>query len=251
MAEIPGRDEQLHGVLAAWAEDDDQRQAIAAAIVSLTGAGVRIGRELAVAPLVGGLDDVVGNNASGDPQKKMDLFAHGLVLESLRAGPVAAIASEEEELPAVLVPRRATGRRRRPARRLREPRHQRSGRPHLLDPTQHRRGTRARLPATRGRAARRRVHPLRPGDDSRADNRLGHGPLRPVTRRRGVRPVDAGHPGFPPGPPNTRSTRRMPGTGCPGSAPTSRTCRPGPRVCGAWTSACGGTARSSSRPCGS
>lgn len=104
MAEIPGRDEQLHGVLAAWAENDDQRQAIAAAVVSLTSAGVLIGRELAVAPFVGGLDDVVGNNASGDPQKKTDLLAHGLVLESLRAGPVAAIASEEEELPAVLVP---------------------------------------------------------------------------------------------------------------------------------------------------
>lgn len=104
MAEIPGRDEQLHGVLTAWADGDEHRRAIAAAIVALAGAGVRIGRELAVAPLVGGLDDVVGNNASGDPQKKMDLFAHGLLLESLRAGPVAAVASEEEELPAVLVP---------------------------------------------------------------------------------------------------------------------------------------------------
>lgn len=104
MADIPGRDEQLHGVLAAWADANDQRRATAAAIVSLADAGVRIGRELAVAPLLGGIDDVVGNNASGDPQKRMDLFAHRLVLESLLNGPVAVLASEEEELPTVLVP---------------------------------------------------------------------------------------------------------------------------------------------------
>ena len=104
MAEIPGRDEQLHGVLAAWADGNDQRRATAAAIVSLADAGVRIGRELAVAPLLGGIDDVVGNNASGDPQTRMDLFAHRLVLESLLNGPVAVLASEEEELPTVLVP---------------------------------------------------------------------------------------------------------------------------------------------------
>lgn len=103
-AEIRGCDERLPCVLAAWAGGDAPREAVAAAIASLTSAGVRIGRELAVAPLVGGLDDVVGNNASGDPQKRMDLFAHQLVLESLRAGPVAVLASEEEELPTVLAP---------------------------------------------------------------------------------------------------------------------------------------------------
>ncbi len=104
MADTPGRDEQLHEVLAAWAGGDQGRAAVATTLVALAGAGVALGRHLAVAPLAIGIDEVVGTNGSGDPQKEMDLSAHRLVLESLRAAPVAAIVSEEQDKPVELAP---------------------------------------------------------------------------------------------------------------------------------------------------
>ena len=104
MADTPGPNERLHEVLAVWADGDEERQAIAATIAALAGASVEIGRQLAIAPIGEGLDEEVGSNASGDPQKKMDEFAHRLVLESLRVAPVAVFASAEHDHPVELAP---------------------------------------------------------------------------------------------------------------------------------------------------
>ncbi len=90
---------RLDEVLAEWAGGAEDRLAIAATIVALAAASVQIGRQLAVAPLVGGLDDKVGSNASGDLQSRMDEQAHGVLLDALRGAPVAVFASEEHDVP--------------------------------------------------------------------------------------------------------------------------------------------------------
>jgi fructose-1,6-bisphosphatase I len=102
MPETPEQDERLGTVLSAWADGKEERRAVASTVEALAGAAVAIGRQLAVAPIVGGLDEKLGRNASGDTQKKMDALAHQLVLQSLQAAPVAAVASEEDDHPIVL-----------------------------------------------------------------------------------------------------------------------------------------------------
>jgi len=104
VADTPGSDEQLHEVLAAWAGGDEGRVGVATTLVALAGAGVALGRHLAMAPLAAGIEEVVGTDTSGDPQKEADLLAHRLVLESLRGAPVAALVSEEQDKPVELAP---------------------------------------------------------------------------------------------------------------------------------------------------
>ena len=94
----------LDGVLAAWADDAEDRRAVVSVILALAAASVEIGRQLAVAPLVGGLDDKVGSNASGDLQSRMDEQAHRILLDALQSTPVAVFASEEHDVPIGLDP---------------------------------------------------------------------------------------------------------------------------------------------------
>jgi len=101
---MSGRSEPLHEVLDAWAGGNEEAEATSTVIVALANAGAAIGRQLAVAPLSGELDEVVGTNPAGDPQRKADLLAHRLVLESLRAAPVASVVSEEDDGPIALSP---------------------------------------------------------------------------------------------------------------------------------------------------
>ena len=99
MADTAGHPDRLDEVLAAWAADHDDRRAIASTVVALAAASVEIGRQLALAPLVGGLDDKLGSNASGDLQSRMDDQAHRVLLDALAATPVAVFASEEHDVP--------------------------------------------------------------------------------------------------------------------------------------------------------
>ena len=87
MADTAGHPDRLDEVLAAWAADDDDRRAIASTVVALAAASVEIGRQLALAPLVGGLDDKLGSNASGDLQSRMDDQAHRVLLDALAGHP--------------------------------------------------------------------------------------------------------------------------------------------------------------------
>jgi fructose-1,6-bisphosphatase I len=99
VADTSGDPVRLDEVLAAWAAGTEDREAVASAIVALAAASIEIGRQLAVAPLVGGLDDKVGSNASGDLQSRMDEQAHRVLLDALQATPVAVFASEEHDIP--------------------------------------------------------------------------------------------------------------------------------------------------------
>ncbi len=104
MSDTPVRNERLDDVLVAWAQDDEQRHAIARTIVALAKAAVALGHQLETAPLIGGLDETLGTNASGDAQKVLDAEAHRLLLSSLEHAPVAAMASEEDDHSTALTP---------------------------------------------------------------------------------------------------------------------------------------------------
>ncbi|MGO9557785.1 MAG: class 1 fructose-bisphosphatase [Acidimicrobiales bacterium] len=97
MPDTEAPSEQLAAVLAAWADGDARRDAVARTIGALSQAAVAVGRQLELAPLTGGLDETLAINASGDRQKRIDLAAHNLVLRSLEHAPVAAMASEEHD----------------------------------------------------------------------------------------------------------------------------------------------------------
>ncbi|MDB5396812.1 MAG: inositol phosphatase/fructose6-bisphosphatase [Rhodospirillales bacterium] len=56
---------------------------------------------VAAGPLVGNLAAVRHEGSAGDPQKELDVRANELILEALASSPVAAVASEEMDEPAI------------------------------------------------------------------------------------------------------------------------------------------------------
>jgi len=78
------------------------RAAAAQAVLALAGAAVRIARLLNDGPLAGDLAEVVAEESFGDAQKYLDLHANEVIIESLRAAPVAWLGSEEMEHPMAL-----------------------------------------------------------------------------------------------------------------------------------------------------
>lgn len=96
--------EQLADVLAAWAAGDSSRADVARTIEAVVGAAVRLGERLGSAFLVGGLDEPLGLNASGDAQKVLDAEANELFADVLADMPVAAMASEEDEHARAITP---------------------------------------------------------------------------------------------------------------------------------------------------
>jgi fructose-1,6-bisphosphatase I len=92
----------LHAYLDDPACDNPMRVAVVAAIEALARAAVELAAIIASGPLVGitGQDGAV--NSGGDRQKDIDVVADRLMREALRAAPVAAVLSEEVELPEML-----------------------------------------------------------------------------------------------------------------------------------------------------
>jgi len=78
------------------------RPEIAAAIASLATGAREISRMIAAGPLVGIWGTEGGVNPDGDAQKDIDISADRLMRSVLRNAPVAAVLSEEAQLPEVL-----------------------------------------------------------------------------------------------------------------------------------------------------
>jgi len=74
----------LDGVLAAWADDAEDRRAVVSVILALAAASVEIGRQLAVAPLVGG-STTKWEATLARLQSRMDEQAHRILLDALQS----------------------------------------------------------------------------------------------------------------------------------------------------------------------
>ena len=97
-----GNFQGLQDHLAGWAGDREQRRAVAETIQSIAGATARISALIAQGPIAGTFGAIVGNNADGDAQKALDVYANELLIASLESAPVAVLGSEEEETALVL-----------------------------------------------------------------------------------------------------------------------------------------------------
>ncbi|MFN3868525.1 MAG: class 1 fructose-bisphosphatase [Hyphomicrobiaceae bacterium] len=80
------------------------RADVAATLLAMSAAAVKLAREIAIGPLAGDISAVVGSGdaAGGDQQKRLDLEANNAFRDCLLAAPVAVFGSEEEDTAAVL-----------------------------------------------------------------------------------------------------------------------------------------------------
>ena len=81
---------------------DARRAAVAEVVEAVADAAKKLSRVIAAGPLVGITGVQGGTNPDGDAQKDIDIAADRLMRDALRASPVAAVLSEEAELPEVL-----------------------------------------------------------------------------------------------------------------------------------------------------
>jgi len=89
----------LQTYLTTWAKDDAIRQAVAATILALAEAGAGISALIADGPLAGNLGAAIEENVQGEVQKALDQITNDRIIAACRRAPVAAIASEELDLP--------------------------------------------------------------------------------------------------------------------------------------------------------
>src|SRR4051812_32710411 len=78
--------------------------AVAAVIQAIAVASIDLADLIADGPLAGITGRLSGTNSDGDAQKDIDLAADRIMRRALAASPVAAILSEEGELPQILDP---------------------------------------------------------------------------------------------------------------------------------------------------
>jgi len=90
--------------LESWAGTDALRQAAVATIATLAAACRDIAAIIAAGPLAGNLGARLGDATGGDFQTELDLRANDLLVKALAAAPVAAVASEEMDVPLPLTP---------------------------------------------------------------------------------------------------------------------------------------------------
>ncbi len=83
--------------LNSWTQADRSRRAVASTINAIAGAAGGIAARIASGPLLGELGASVGENADGDDQKELDVWANSRLVAELRGAPVAIVASEEFE----------------------------------------------------------------------------------------------------------------------------------------------------------
>lgn len=94
----------LDDYLATWAKGDALRQPIAATVAALAGACKDIAELIAAGPLHGQLSTLHNDKSGGDFQTELDVLANTHLIDALRTAPVAAVASEELDVPVVLNP---------------------------------------------------------------------------------------------------------------------------------------------------
>lgn len=92
----------LHAHLEWPAQQNPLRAATVAVIEALAGAAVELARTIAAGSLAGIGGESGGINPDGDRQKTIDIVADSLMRDALRTAPVAAVLSEEAELPETL-----------------------------------------------------------------------------------------------------------------------------------------------------
>jgi fructose-1,6-bisphosphatase I len=98
MDQHPTLDAYLDGI----APSLQQGHALASMISRLARAAVELAELIAAGPLCGFDGALSGTNAGGDAQIDLDIAANTLMSAALRNAPVAAIVSEETELPEIL-----------------------------------------------------------------------------------------------------------------------------------------------------
>ena len=92
----------LQTCLRAWQPENDRHAAASQVIEVLAKTAVALSHIIAAGPLVG-ITGRTGNvNPDGDTQKDIDIAADQLFRDALRTAPVAAVLSEEAELPQTL-----------------------------------------------------------------------------------------------------------------------------------------------------
>ena len=80
---------------------DARRAAVAEVVEAVADAAKKLSRIIAAGPLAGITGVQGGTNPDGDAQKDIDIAADRLMRDALRVSPVAAVLSEEAELPEV------------------------------------------------------------------------------------------------------------------------------------------------------
>lgn len=84
------------------AEHNPMRAATVAVVEALAGAAVELAQTIAAGSIAGIGGESGGVNPDGDRQRTIDIVADRLMREALRTAPVAAVLSEEAELPETL-----------------------------------------------------------------------------------------------------------------------------------------------------
>ncbi len=95
---------RLDAYLQGWAQGDLQRQAVAKTVGALANACKEIGALVAAGPLSGELARLQADKVGGDFQTELDILANTHLIDALRSAPVAAVASEELDVPVELDP---------------------------------------------------------------------------------------------------------------------------------------------------
>ena len=90
----------LEHYLAAFAHREADA-GLARIISAITAVSLILGDLVAAGPLIGNLAKIRREGIAGDPQKELDMRANELILEGLAGAPVAVVASEEMEMPAI------------------------------------------------------------------------------------------------------------------------------------------------------
>jgi fructose-1,6-bisphosphatase I len=92
----------LNEYLANWTLEGRTRGQIADAISALAGASVRLAEVIGRGSLDNRLGRVVARTGEFDEQKEIDILANAMFVDALREAPVAAVASEEADMPIAL-----------------------------------------------------------------------------------------------------------------------------------------------------
>ena len=102
IAKGPVRGITLDAALDDWAGMDARRQDVAATVAALARGATALARRIAEGPLAGDLGATLSSGEAGEGQKALDVIADEILIAALHAAPVAAVASEEDELPVPL-----------------------------------------------------------------------------------------------------------------------------------------------------
>ena len=94
----------LEQYLRDWAVQDETRQAVASTVNIIADSCSAIAEIIALGPLAGSLGAEHGSNSDGDVQKELDVRANDILIDELKAAPVAYVASEELDEPVSIVP---------------------------------------------------------------------------------------------------------------------------------------------------